>query len=164
MRKAASPSTAPMSSGPTRRWHPAGPGHAQKECHEHAERQKGPYYRHRQRAQSCVWLRPTLPRRGRRTGDHLSQCQGGALCASAGGALQSDIFMPCDVTVPGQLEAVYERVTKDWGRLDFVQHSIAYARKEDLHGRITDCSAEGFASPCRSPCIPSCGWPSSANR
>ena len=60
-------------------------------------------------------------------------------------ALQSEIFMPCDVTVPGQLEAVYERIAKEWGRLDFVQHSIAYARKEDLSGRITDCSAEGFA-------------------
>ena len=60
-------------------------------------------------------------------------------------ALNSDIFMPCDVTVPGQLEAVYERIATDWGRLDFVQHSIAYARKEDLRGRITDCSAEGFA-------------------
>ena len=60
-------------------------------------------------------------------------------------ALQSTIIMPCDVTVPGQLEAVYERIAKDWGRLDFVQHSIAYARKEDLSGRITDCSAEGFA-------------------
>jgi len=60
-------------------------------------------------------------------------------------ALQSTIIMPCDVTVPGQLEAVYERIEKDWGRLDFVQHSIAYARKEDLSGCITDCSAEGFA-------------------
>ena len=60
-------------------------------------------------------------------------------------ALHSEIFMPCDVTVPGQLEAVYERITQQWGRLDFVQHSIAYARKEDLSGRITDCSAEGFA-------------------
>lgn len=59
--------------------------------------------------------------------------------------LQSEIFMPCDVTVPDQLEAVCERVSKDWGRLDFVQHSIACARKEDLHGRITDCTAEGFA-------------------
>jgi enoyl-[acyl-carrier protein] reductase I len=59
-------------------------------------------------------------------------------------ALQSAIVMPCDVTVPGQLEAVYARIARDWGRLDFVQHSIAYARKEDLHGRITDCSAEGF--------------------
>ena len=60
-------------------------------------------------------------------------------------ALQSKIVMPCDVTVPGQLEAVYERIAKEWGRLDFAQHSIAYARKEDLSGRITDCSADGFA-------------------
>ena len=60
-------------------------------------------------------------------------------------ALTSDIFMPCDVTVPGQLDAVYERISKDWGRLDFVQHCIAYACKEDLHGRVVDCSAEGFA-------------------
>ncbi|MGP0095307.1 MAG: SDR family oxidoreductase, partial [Xanthobacteraceae bacterium] len=60
-------------------------------------------------------------------------------------SLQSEIFMPCDVTAPGQLEAVFGRIGQDWGRLDFVQHSIAYARKEDLSGRITDCSAEGFA-------------------
>ena len=60
-------------------------------------------------------------------------------------ALQSEIFMPCDVTAPGQLEAVFGRIAEDWGRLDFVQHSIAYARKEDLSGRITDFSAEGFA-------------------
>jgi enoyl-[acyl-carrier protein] reductase I len=60
-------------------------------------------------------------------------------------ALGSKIFMPCDVTVPGQLEAVYARIAKDWGCLDFAQHSIAYARKEDLQGRITDCSVEGFA-------------------
>ncbi len=59
--------------------------------------------------------------------------------------LQSEIFMPCDVTAPGQLEAVFGRIAEDWGRLDFVQDSIAYARKEDLSGRITDCSADGFA-------------------
>jgi len=52
--------------------------------------------------------------------------------------------MPCDVTVPGELEAVYARIAKDWGRLDFVVHAIAYAPKQDLQGRITDCSAEGF--------------------
>jgi len=46
---------------------------------------------------------------------------------------------------PGQLEAVFESIRTQWGRLDFVFHSIAWARKEDLHGRLTDCSAEGFA-------------------
>ena len=60
-------------------------------------------------------------------------------------ALQSEIVLPCDVTVSGQIDAVFERVAKQWGRLDFMLHSIAYAKAEDLHGRIVDCSAEGFA-------------------
>jgi enoyl-[acyl-carrier protein] reductase I len=60
-------------------------------------------------------------------------------------ALGSTILAPCDVTVPGELEAVYAQITRDWGRLDFLLHSIAYARTEDLHGRIVDCSADGFA-------------------
>jgi enoyl-[acyl-carrier protein] reductase I len=59
--------------------------------------------------------------------------------------LESEIVMPCDVTVPGQLEAVYDNIAKRWGRLDFALHSIAYARAEDLHNRIIDCSADGFA-------------------
>ena len=59
--------------------------------------------------------------------------------------VEAPIFVPCDVTVPGQLEAVFEAVKDEWGRLDFLFHSIAWARKEDLHGRLTDCSLEGFA-------------------
>lgn len=55
------------------------------------------------------------------------------------------IFLPCDVATPGQLEAVFDMIRRDWGRLDFLFHSIAWASKEDLHGRLTDCSAEGFA-------------------
>jgi enoyl-[acyl-carrier protein] reductase I len=60
-------------------------------------------------------------------------------------ALGSDIVMPCDVTVPGQLEAVYDVITKQWGKLDFVQHSIAYARADDLHTPLINCSADGFS-------------------
>ncbi len=60
-------------------------------------------------------------------------------------ALGSPIIAPCDVTVPGELEAVYEQIAKQWGELDFLVHSIAYAKAEDLHGRIIDCSADGFA-------------------
>lgn len=59
--------------------------------------------------------------------------------------LDSEIVLPCDVSLDGQLEAVFAAVTAKWGRLDFVLHSIAYARAEDLHGRIVDCSADGFA-------------------
>jgi enoyl-[acyl-carrier protein] reductase I len=59
--------------------------------------------------------------------------------------LGSGIVLPCDVAVDGQLEAVFEKIATKWGRLDFVLHSIAYARADDLHGRIIDCSADGFA-------------------
>ncbi|WP_228535755.1 enoyl-ACP reductase FabI [Noviherbaspirillum malthae] len=59
--------------------------------------------------------------------------------------LGCSITAPCDVRIPGQLEALFERIEREWGGLDFVLHSIAYAPKEDLHGRVTDCSAAGFA-------------------
>lgn len=58
--------------------------------------------------------------------------------------LQSPIIVPCDVREAGQLEAVFARIQSDWGRLDFVLHSIAFAPKEDLHSRVTDCSQDGF--------------------
>jgi enoyl-[acyl-carrier protein] reductase I len=60
-------------------------------------------------------------------------------------ALESGIVLPCDVRIPGQLEAVFERITRDWGRLDFLLHSIAFAPADDLHVSLVDCSAEGFA-------------------
>jgi enoyl-[acyl-carrier protein] reductase I len=59
--------------------------------------------------------------------------------------LESPIIVPCDVREPGQLESVFARIEEQWGRLDFLLHSIAYAPKEDLHARITDCSQAGFA-------------------
>ncbi len=59
--------------------------------------------------------------------------------------LDSPLVLPCDVTAPGQLEAVFEAIGARWGRLDFVLHCIAYAPKADLHGRVTDCSKDGFA-------------------
>ena len=54
------------------------------------------------------------------------------------------MFLPLDVQVEGQLEAVFEAIERRWGRLDFALHSIAFAPKEDLHGRVVDCSREGF--------------------
>ncbi len=59
--------------------------------------------------------------------------------------LGCELLLPCDVREPGQLEAVFERIGKDWGGLDFLLHSIAFAPREDLQGRLTDSSAEGFA-------------------
>jgi enoyl-[acyl-carrier protein] reductase I len=59
--------------------------------------------------------------------------------------LQASLLLPLDAAQPGELEAVFEQVQKQWGRLDILVHSIAWAPKEDLQGGLLDCSAEGFA-------------------
>jgi enoyl-[acyl-carrier protein] reductase I len=59
--------------------------------------------------------------------------------------LEAPIFMPLDVSTPGELEAVFQRITSDWGRLDILVHSIAWAPKDDLQGGLLNCTAEGFA-------------------
>ena len=56
------------------------------------------------------------------------------------------LFLPCDVREPGQLEAVFDRITAEWGRLDFLLHAIAFAPREDLHTSVVNASAEGFAT------------------
>jgi enoyl-[acyl-carrier protein] reductase I len=58
--------------------------------------------------------------------------------------LNVKIFEPCDVSIEGNLEAVFDKLNQEWGKIDFVLHSIAFAPKEDLHARVTDCSEEGF--------------------
>jgi len=60
--------------------------------------------------------------------------------------LDAPIVMPLDVNVPGQLEAVFERIERDWGSLDFVVHSIAFSPKGALGGRVVDVTREGFAT------------------
>jgi enoyl-[acyl-carrier protein] reductase I len=59
--------------------------------------------------------------------------------------LGASIFMPLDVSQPGELEAVFEQIAKQWGKLDILVHSIAFAPKEDLQGGLLKCSAAGFA-------------------
>lgn len=59
-------------------------------------------------------------------------------------ALGAEIVLPLDVTRPGELEAVFAAITERWGRLDTLLHSIAFCPKEDLHGRVVDCSVAGF--------------------
>ena len=59
-------------------------------------------------------------------------------------ALGAALFLPCDVREDGQVEALFQAVAERWGKLDFLLHSIAFAPRDDLHGRVTDCSREGF--------------------
>ena len=58
--------------------------------------------------------------------------------------LKSPIVMPLDVSVDGQMEAVFDRIAKEWGHLDFVVHSIAFSPKDTLRGRVVDVPRDGF--------------------
>src|SRR4051812_48613109 len=59
--------------------------------------------------------------------------------------LEASIFLPLDVATPGALEGVFEVIASQWGKLDILVHSIAFAPKDDLQGKLLDCSAAGFA-------------------
>ena len=58
--------------------------------------------------------------------------------------LAAEIFMPLDVQKPDQMDALFKAIGDRWGRLDFLVHSIAYMPKDDLQGRVIDCSLAGF--------------------
>lgn len=58
--------------------------------------------------------------------------------------INAPIIMPLDVQDDSQMQALFDNIKNTWGSLDFVLHSIAFAPKEDLHGRVADCSKEGF--------------------
>lgn len=56
----------------------------------------------------------------------------------------SPIYMPLNVSAAGELEAVFAAITEQWGNLDILVHSIAWAPKEDLQQGLLNSSAEGF--------------------
>jgi enoyl-[acyl-carrier protein] reductase I len=66
--------------------------------------------------------------------------------------LEAPILMPLDVRTPGQMEAAFERIGKDWGELDFLVHSIAFSPKDALQGRVVDVAREGFLTTMEVSC------------
>lgn len=58
--------------------------------------------------------------------------------------VRASMLLPLDLSKEGQVEATFESIEKKWGRLDILLHSIAFAPKDDLQGRVVDCSRSGF--------------------
>ncbi|WP_019448633.1 enoyl-ACP reductase FabI [Cupriavidus sp. BIS7] len=59
--------------------------------------------------------------------------------------VEASILMPLNVEDDAQMDALFARITADWGRLDSFVHSIAFAPKADLQGGLLNSSAAGFA-------------------
>ena len=66
--------------------------------------------------------------------------------------IEADFLLPMNVEHPGEMEAVFTHIEREWEKLDFVIHSIAFAPREDLHGRVVDCSLDGFQQAMRVSC------------
>src|SRR2546430_15626798 len=58
--------------------------------------------------------------------------------------MAGSLILPCDVMRPEEVEGTFRRVREEFGRLDFLVHSIAYAPKEELEGAFVDTSRQGF--------------------
>src|SRR3954454_8797071 len=58
--------------------------------------------------------------------------------------VEARLFMPLEVRDEAQVDALFEAIAAKWGRLDILVHSIAFAPKEALTGRVTDCPRDGF--------------------
>lgn len=59
-------------------------------------------------------------------------------------AMPDSLLLPCDVTKQDQVDATFKQVADQFGRLDFLIHSIAYAPREALEGEFLDTSREAF--------------------
>ena len=60
---------------------------------------------------------------------------------------------PCDVTSNASMDALFARVEKDWGKIDFLVHAIAFSDKDQLKGRYVDTTAENFAMTMNISCF-----------
>ncbi len=58
--------------------------------------------------------------------------------------LGTSTLFECDATDEEQVKAVYDKIASDWGSLDFIVHSVAYAERDDLGGPFSDVSLQGF--------------------
>lgn len=59
-------------------------------------------------------------------------------------SLPNPLTLPCDVSDDGQIEALAQHIQQQWGRVDILIHSVAFALKEELAGRYADTTREGF--------------------
>jgi len=59
-------------------------------------------------------------------------------------AMPSSLLIPCDVTKQDEVDTAFAKVRDEFGRLDFLVHSIAFAPREALSGTYLDTSREAF--------------------
>ena len=59
-------------------------------------------------------------------------------------SIPDSLLLPCDVTNQEQVDETFKRVGEQFGRLDFLIHSIAFAPREALGGEYLNTTREAF--------------------
>jgi enoyl-[acyl-carrier protein] reductase I len=59
-------------------------------------------------------------------------------------SIGSKIVLPCDVENEGDMDAAFAALKRQWGKLDFLVHAIAFSDKNELRGRYVDTSRSNF--------------------
>jgi enoyl-[acyl-carrier protein] reductase I len=60
--------------------------------------------------------------------------------------MENALVLPCDVQSDADLDTTFEKVGQEFGGLDILVHSVAYAPTEDLRGRVSHVSRAGFTT------------------
>lgn len=58
--------------------------------------------------------------------------------------MEGALLLQCDVTSEEEIEAVFRKADEEFGRLDYLVHSIAFAHRDDLGGDFSNLSRDGF--------------------
>ena len=58
--------------------------------------------------------------------------------------LTGSLLIECDVTDDEHIQAVFEKVEGEFGHLNYLVHSIAYAKREEMEGLFLHTSRDGF--------------------
>jgi hypothetical protein len=69
-------------------------------------------------------------------------------------AVEASLLLPLEVRDPAQADALFEAIASKWGRLDILVHSIAFAPRQALEGRVTDCPRDDFLTAMDVSCWP----------
>ncbi|MEM7463974.1 MAG: enoyl-ACP reductase FabI [Pseudomonadota bacterium] len=60
-------------------------------------------------------------------------------------SLGSNLVLPCDVEDIETVDAVFDTLRSEWGKIDFLVHAVAFSDREELKGRYADTTRENFS-------------------
>ena len=64
----------------------------------------------------------------------------------------SSMCYECDITKEASIDELFDHITKKWGHLDFLVHSIAFSNKDELKGQYLNTSLENFLLTMHASC------------